>query len=425
MGLIQNFDSLAKTPQRKVVLDLIETGLHAIAPEEVMKSAIFLRDSILTINTQEFNLKEFNQVFLIGFGKGSGGIAKVLEDTLGNYLTQGYVIDNVPQTFSKINFTLGTHPLPSETNIAFTNTVLENIHDLTPQDLVLIVICGGGSAMFESPYKLELTELTKVFDSLLKSGATISEMNVIRKHLSQVKGGGLAKHLYPATVGSLLFSDVPGSTLSVIASGTTVHETSTMDDVQAILKKYPLPEDLKLSSDVFSKLPQEEKYFKRVFNMLIISNKTALIAMVEKAKILGYKTILYSDRLQGDAKELGKVLLSKAQPKTILFAGGESTIHVKGTGKGGRNQTLILASLPYIKEGEVIVSVDTDGVDFYHFAGAIGDIHTRETANKMKLDPTHYLDDDNSYQFFSETGDGIYTGNLESNVSDIFIVLKD
>lgn len=425
MTLIQHSERLAKTPDRRVVLDLIEAGLQAIQPQEVMKSAVSLDGSILQITTQTFDLKDYERVFLIGFGKGSAGIAKILEKMLGEYLTEGYVIDNVKESFSKIKFTLGTHPLPSETNVMFTDSVLEHIHDLTSKDLVLIVICGGGSAMFESPYKLDLSTLTRVFDSLLKSGATISEMNVIRKHLSRVKGGGLAKHLYPATVGCLLFSDVPGSTLSVIASGPTVLEASTRDDVRAILKKYPLPDDIALSPDVFSRLPHEDKYVKRVFNLLIISNKTALTAMVEKAKAMGYKALVYSDRLQGDAKELGSILLSKALPKSILFAGGESTIHVTGTGKGGRNQTLVLGALSQIQEGEIIASIDTDGIDFYHFAGAIGDTTTLETANELQLDLKAYLDDDNSYEFFEKTGDGIFTGSLPSNVSDIFIVLKN
>ncbi len=424
MPLIKNFKSLATTPKREIVLKIIEAGLSSIQPQKILKTAFILNGSELQIQSERFDLKKFNRVYLVGFGKGSAGISKIIENTLKDFLTEGYVIDNSLQKFSKINFTLGSHPLPSQENIEFTENVLSKISNLSDKDLVLIVICGGGSAMFEAPFKIDLRTLVKISKLLLRSGATISEMNVIRKHLSKVKGGGLAKHLYPATVASLIFSDVPGNELSTIASGPTVFTSTTLKDALEIMKKYDIQKNVEISEDFLTELPKDEKYFKNVHNNIIISNKTALLAMKNKAKLLGFETDLYSDRLQGEAKLMGKQLIQVAKPGRILLAGGETTVKVVGKGKGGRNQALVLAALPYVSNGTVIASFDSDGVDFYHFAGAIGDETTVGKAQKLKLDPQKYLSDDNSYEFFQKTGDGIFTGKLESNVSDLMIVLK-
>ena len=424
MPLIANFKNLT-TPKREIVLKVIESGLEAIRPSKVLKTNFTLNDSKLQIANQEFDLQKFNRVFLIGFGKGSAGISKLIEEKLGNYLTEGYAIDNVSQKFSKINFKQGSHPLPSQKNIEFTENVLNKISNLTDKDLVLVVICGGGSAMFEAPFKIDLNTLIQVSHLLLRSGATISEMNVIRKHLSKVKGGQLAKHLYPATVASLIFSDVPGSDLPTIASGPTVKDSTTLNDALEIIKKYDLQKSVEIPSDWLTELPRDERYFKNVYNIIIISNKTALSAMKNKAKSLGFETDLYSDRLQGDAKLIGEKLIQVAKPGRILLAGGETTVKVLGKGKGGRNQTLVLAALPFITNATVIASFDTDGVDFYHFAGAIGDATTIEKSEKLKLDREKYLSDDNSYEFFQKIGDGIFTGKLESNVSDLMVVFKN
>jgi len=425
MPVIKNFKSLSTTPNREIVLKVIEAGFSSIQPQKILKSAFILNGFELQIQNERFDLKKFDRVFLIGFGKGSAGISKIIENTLQDFLTTGYVIDNVFQKFSKINFTLGSHPLPSVENIEFTENVLSKISNLTDKDLVLVVICGGGSAMFEAPFKIDLDKLVQISHLLLRSGATITEMNVIRKHLSKVKGGQLAKHLYPATVASLIFSDVPGNELSTIASGPTVLDSTTLNDALEIIKKYDIKINTDISQDFFTELPKDEKYFKNVHNNIIISNKTALSAMKNKAKLLGFETDLYSDRLQGDAKLIGKQLIQVAKSGRMLLAGGETTVRVLGKGKGGRNQTLVLAALPFVDEKTVIASFDSDGVDFYHFAGAIGDESTLKKAEKLKLDRQKYLSDDNSYEFFRNSGDGIFTGKLKSNVSDLMVVFKN
>jgi glycerate-2-kinase len=425
VSYIKNYSALASNEHRKVVLELIEAAFTSIAPDAIFKNEFKYEDNILHIQKQKFNLDDFHRVFLIGFGKGSSGICKRIEEKLGDKLTAGFDIDVVYESFQKINYTKGTHPLPSQENINYTHQVLEATQGLTEKDLVLVVICGGGSVMFEKPYKVSLDKLTETVKALLKSGANITEMNVIRKHLSSVKGGGLAKHLFPATVASLIFSDVPGNDLSVIASGPTVPDHTSMNQVKSILKKYNLAGQVTVTPNDFTETTTQAKYFAKVHNILMLSNLTAIHAMEMKARELGYKTYILTDKLQGDARELGKKLLDETAPGEILLAGGESTIKITGKGKGGRNQALVVSSLPYIKNDKTtLAAFDSDGWDFYGFAGAIADSETIRKAKEKNEDPKKYLKQDNSYEFLEKIGEGIDTGKLESNVSDLYIVLK-
>lgn len=424
MGYIKNHAALALNDNRKVVLDLIETALASISPDELFKTTVVHSDNSLKVLDQTFDLSSYERIFLVGFGKGSAGICKRLEKLLGDKLTKGFDIDVVDETFEKISYTKGTHPLPSQTNIDFTENVLKNLEGVTEKDLILIVVCGGGSVLFEAPFSVDLQTLTKIVDIMLKSGANIAEMNVIRKHLSKVKGGGLAKLLYPATLANMLFSDVPGNTLSVIASGPTVKDVTTMRDVDNILDTYRVLTQTTIPNDAFTATVSDDKYFEHVHNLMVLSNNTALEAMEKRAKELGLKPVIFTDKLQGDAHELGEQLIVECKPGEVLLAGGESTVKVKGKGKGGRNQAVVLSALPFIKDDTILASFDSDGWDFYGYAGAIADKETLEKVKKQSIDPKQFLADDNSYGFFEKIGDGIDTGKLPSNVSDLYIVYK-
>jgi glycerate 2-kinase len=424
MRLIQNSDSLSISPERTVVLELIESALQAIQPTQVLQKRVSVQGDVLAVGEELFNVSSYERVFVVGFGKGSSGICKILEQQLGEKLTAGWDIDVVDETFSKIRYTKGTHPLPSQINIDYTEQVLAETKNLTTKDLMLVVVCGGGSAMFESPLQASLETLHTITSALLKSGATISEINVIRKHLSKVKGGAFAKHVYPATVVTLIFSDVPGSDLSIIASGPTVQDKTTLEEAMAIVEKYGINKDVPTIHDLMSALPNEESYFENVHNILVVSNQTALDAMKEKATEMRIPARIYSNALQGDAKTIGKELIAETRQGEILLVGGETTVQVTGNGKGGRNQTLVLAALPYLHDGTVLASFDSDGQDFYFFAGAIGDEHTLIKAIALGFDVKTFLDNDNSYEFFNKIGDGIYTDKLASNVSDLMIVYK-
>jgi len=425
MGYIKNYDQLATNDNRKFVLDLIEAAYTAIQPPHVFENNFSIENDILKIFNQTFDLSKFERIFLLGFGKGSAGNCKLLEGKLGDRLIDGYDIDVVEdEHFQKVHYTKGTHPLPSEENIAFTRHAIEHLEHITKNDLVLIVTCGGGSVLFEAPNKLNLEQITAVNQALLKSGADITEMNAIRKHLSRVKGGGLAKILYPATVINLIFSDVPGNDLSVIASGPLVKDHSTMDDVKKIIAKYSLDRSMNLPADAFSETPADPKYYENVHNILMLSNHTALDAMEKLAKEKGHEVHVMSDQLQGDARTLGEKLIKETASGQILLAGGESTIKVTGKGKGGRNQALVLYALPFITDETVLASVGSDGWDFYELAGALADKDTHKKMEEMHLDAAPFLTDDNSYEFWTKTGDGINTGHLDSNVSDLYIVFK-
>ena len=349
----------------------------------------------------------------------------MVEEHLGDRLTEGYVIDVVEdEHFKKLHYTKGTHPLPSKENFTFTAHAIEKLERATEKDLVIIVTCGGGSVLFEAPNTLSLERITEVNKALLQSGANITEMNAIRKHLSKVKGGGLAKILYPATVVNLIYSDVPGNDLSVIASGPLVKNTSSMKDVEKIMKKYSLDTKAKLSMSDFVETPTDAKYFEKVSNVLMLSNLTALNAMEKKARELGYEVHVMTDRLQGDAEVLGEQLINETPFEHILLAGGESTVKVTGKGVGGRNQALVLNALKHIEGDTVIASFGTDGWDFTEFAGAIADKDTLAKVKKTHLNVQEFIDDDNSTRFFESEHDGIITGHLDSNVSDLYIVLR-
>ncbi len=425
MGYIKNYDQLATNDNRKIVLDLIEVAYAAIQPQLVFEHNFSLDGDTLTILDKKFDLSKFDGIFLLGFGKGSAGNCKLLEEKLGDRIIDGYDIDVVedPQ-FKKVHYTKGTHPLPSEENIAFTKHAIEHFESSGENHLVIIVTCGGGSVLFEAPNKLSLDEITAVNKALLESGADITEMNSIRKHLSRVKGGGLAKILYPSTVVNLIYSDVPGNDLSVIASGPLVSDHSTMDDVKNIIKKYDLTKKVTVPDDAFSETPTDPKYFKNVHNILMLSNHTALTAMEKVAKEKGINVHIFSDKLQGDARTLGEKLLKETAPKQLLLAGGESTIKVTGHGKGGRNQALVLNALSHISGDTILASFGSDGWDFYELAGALADGETHTKMQEMNLDPKPFIEDDNSYEFWMKTGDGIQTGHLDSNVSDLYIVFK-
>lgn len=419
---IKNFDQLALTPQRKIVLELVEEALSSIQSENIIENSIKIDGSILTIKDKAFDLSAFDRVFLIGFGKGSAKNSKFIEEKLGDYLTDGFVIDTNPEDFKKIKFTKGTHPLPSEQNLIFTKFLLKDeLRDLSEKDLFIVVITGGGSALFENPYRANLDKLIAIEKQLLKSGTDIFEMNTVRKHLSLLKGGGLLKYLYPSRVVSIISSDVPGNDLSVISSGPTVRDQTTVEDALNIVDKYRLRD---ITRDDLMETPKEDKYFENVSNILILSNLTALEAMKKKAQDLGFAANIFSNSFQMEARKAGETLIKNTEKGTILLVGGETTVKVTGMGEGGRNQEVVLSALASIDEKTIISSFDSDGWDNSHLAGAIGDAKTLEKAKELGLNLLEFLNSNNSLEFFEKVGDGIKTGRLPSNVSDLMIIYK-
>jgi len=404
--IIKNFKNLNISSERKIALEIFNSGLSALDYKK--------------INFDKYLKTKQNNIYLVGFGKGSAEIADILRKKIK--FKEIYVIDVKGRYFR------GTHPLPSKKNFLFTKKLIERFEGkLTKKDLVIVSVCGGGSAMLVYP-KISLKKYIQVNQELLKSGANIYEMNTIRKHLDLVKGGGLVKILYPAKIISLIFSDVPGNDLSFIASGPTVKDKTKITDALRIIKKYKLKS---VRKEDLIETPKEEKYFKKVKNILALSNLTALKAMKEKAESFGLKAKILIDNLKGDVKDVAKFLFSKIRnsKENILIFGGETTVKVEGKGKGGRNQELVLwflKDLATYKKGDNIgiVSINSDGWDNTEFAGAIGDKITLEKAKKLNLDIDKFLENNDSFHFFKKVKDGIITGRLPINVADLILVWK-
>ncbi len=419
--MIQNFETLATTDQRRKLLEIIETAFTAIQPEENFKKTVSLNGTSLTILDQSYELADYDNVFLIGFGKGSSHNSKFLEDLLGDKLTEGYVIDTKDESFSKIKFTLGTHPVVSQQNVDFTFEVMGRFSKMTERDLVLVVVCGGGSAMFEHPHSVSIEQKIEIEKALLKSGANIIEMNKIRQHLSDVKGGGLAQILYPATVATLIYSDVPGNDITYIASGPTVKDNTTIDDAMELVTRFNIPN---ITPEVFINNPHDDKYFEKVSNHIVLSNLTALDAMKEKAESMGILVNIFSDKFQGEAKDASLTLMNENHGNSMLLSGGETAVTARGDGKGGRNQEATLSALLNLPENAMVCFLASDGWDNSEAAGAIADNETKKHVEEKGLNPHDFLERNDSYTFFQSTGDAIMTGRLPSNIADLMIVWK-
>ncbi len=421
--LIRNFNSLALTKEREFLLKALNYGLEKIQPENYLKEKIKFYENVLEISDKTYDLKNFENVYLVAYGKGSSLISKYLEENLKDFLKEGYVIDTKEEGFKKINFTLGTHPLPSKENLEFTEKVIKRFEgNLKENDLVIVITCGGGSVLFEKPAKIGLEEIIKINEELLKSGADIYEMNTIRKHLSLVKGGGLTKIFYPAKIISLILSDIPGDDISFIASGPTVKDETTLKEAVEIINKFNLKN---VRKEWLIETPKEDIYFKNVDYFILLSNKDILNEIKNFLKKEGWETEILTYTLSGNVKEIAKKFINLKTESKIYLCGGETTVEVKGKGIGGRNQELVLWFLKFLKEeprNTIFISFNTDGVDNTEFGGALGDLLSLKKTDEMRLNIDEFLENNDSFNFFKKIGDGILTGKLGSNVSDIMIL---
>ncbi len=419
--IIKNYNQIIKKSKtRQDALDLMVEGLKACSPSSVFGKRIKLENKKLKIEDKIFDFSKFQNIYVIGAGKASAEMAYQIEKVLGDKITSGIVICNKAKKTKIIKVKEGTHPIISFKNIKITKKILQMVDEAQKNDLVICLISGGGSALLESP-TISLQRLIEINKKLLKSGASINEINIIRKHLSKVKGGKLAQKVCPAKLITLLFSDVPGNNLSVIASGPTVLDKSTKYQAEKIAKKYNLPKAK------FTETPKDAGIFKKTDNILLLTNKTFINAMEKKAKKIGYKTKIYSDRLIDEARKGGMELakLSKKQDKnSVILAAGETPVIVKGKGRGGRCTELALAALRYLPSDVTFCAFASDGQDNTDTAGAIVDKNTVKKAKQLKLKIDDYLKDNDSYTFFQKTEDLIFTGPTGTNVADLFLIIK-
>ncbi|PIR97880.1 MAG: hypothetical protein COT89_02300 [Candidatus Colwellbacteria bacterium CG10_big_fil_rev_8_21_14_0_10_42_22] len=430
-GKIKNFKELANTDLRRTLLEVVEVGLEAIDTSDVIREDIVLEGDMFTIGDNKYSLKDIENLYVIGAGKCVLEATEVLEEVLGDRLMGGFVVDvSVPRKhkLKKIKCSEGTHPLPSSANVRASGYIQKLLKDTTEKDMVIFVISGGGSTLLCLPEKGgDCKTEAKILKTLSSKGASIEEINTLRKHMSLVRGGFLAKHAYPAKVVSIILSDVPGNDLEFIASGPTVKDRTTVQDAEEIIKKYDLLKDVKPHTLKLIETPKEDKYFKNVDNIMFVSNQRALNAMAQKAKDLGYRSEIITTAMTGEARDVAQDIvkeLHKKESGTVLLYGGETTVTIKVKGKGGRNRELVLSALLTIGEGEVLASVASDGRDNSEYAGAIADVETLTHAKAKELNVLWYLDNNQSDKFFKETKDYIMTGDTGSNVSDLVIAIK-
>ncbi|OIO64643.1 hypothetical protein AUJ30_02135 [Candidatus Wolfebacteria bacterium CG1_02_39_135] len=434
--VITNFKNLAKNSLRKKALLIAEAGYEAIDITKTVSQKIKFQNNKLSIcsamTCHSVGLDNYKNVFLIGIGKGSALACASLAKILDKKLTKGITLDIQRPKLEirnlKLEILTGTHPLPSKQNVGATQKIVKLAKNLKKDDLLINFICGGGSALACGSQK-ELKDLILVTKLLTKSGANILELNTVRKHLSEIKGGGLAKIAYPATVVSLIVSDVIGNDLSMVASGPTVFDKTTKKDAKKVLKKYNLnPKRFNLKET-----PNERKYFKKVKNVLFVCNQDAVLAMNKRAKKLGFKPKIYSLVVKGEARHALLPMLNKIKVGEALLAAGETTVTLdnRPVGKGGRNMEAVLGTLTKLIQNSefriqnyALLSVATDGRDNTEAAGAIADFSTLEKAKKLKLEPEEFLDQNNSFDFFKKTGDLIFAKSKSFNVSDLMIILR-
>jgi glycerate-2-kinase len=431
---ILNKKSLSTSSLRKDALKIIEKAYEAIDVEKLVNERFIVKKGILMVSDlatkEHFHLEDFERIFVIGFGKGSFTAVSKMAEILGEWLYGAISLDveaswKPKKPNKKINAYWGTHPSPSRINVDATSTIVSIARDLGEKDLVIYFVGGGGSSLLCGSLG-ELECASTLFKELTKKGATIEEINTVRKHVSEVKGGNLAKFTYPATSISLIVSDVCGNPLGVIASGPTVCDKTTIEDAIGTLKKY----GISIDNVTFIETPKDKYYFDRCKYFLLACNEDAAIAMVNEARKFGYRASIGSLVLKGEAKKAILPFVEKVKSKEVIVIAGETTVKIIGKGKGGRNQEMCLSVLDAAKNkkldisGILASSFASDGFDNTPVAGAVADSQTLEKAAKLNLETGRYLSENDSYSFFQKTGDFVCVERKSFNVADLMLVIR-
>ncbi|MDE1814621.1 MAG: DUF4147 domain-containing protein [Thaumarchaeota archaeon] len=423
--IIKNFHSLSTNSAKKDTLSIIETGLDAANPRRYLEKII--QDDILVLPGKKIDLRKYDHVLVIAIGKAAYSMASTID--LLTRIDGGILVvqDKIKVTGKKFRMIRAGHPIPNRNSLIAAKRILEFLDKTTSGDLVIFLISGGTSSLVCMPDGITLGQKQKTTSLLLKCGASIHEINCVRKHLSKIKGGKMVKHLRSDAV-SLIMSDVVGDDLSSIASGMTYCDKTTFADAKKILKKYHVeklvPKSVLYHVDLGVKGRIKETPKKaKIQNYVIATNKDCLDAMKLRAKDLGYSTKILGC-VSGDVKDLSAKIsgVFSGNKKNCVIFGGESTVVVTGKGKGGRNQELVLRCMSDLsKKGNdiVIASVGTDGIDgTTNCAGAIW-----QSGPKIGT-MAQYLDDNNSYNFFKKYGGLVFTGSTGTNLMDIGLVLR-
>lgn len=441
-------------PDQQNLVSIFNAALAAVDPYNAVLKAASVNLNQLHILDAKYDLAGFRRIIVVGAGKATARMALAVESLLGKKISSGLIIvkDGHTAPLSIIEQVEAAHPVPNEAGIAGAQRILQLVRGADEKTLVICLLSGGASALLIAPVEgLTLQDKQEATRLLLNAGATISELNAVRKHLSMVKGGRLAQATYPAQLVTLILSDVIGDELNVIASGPTAPDKSTFAEAWAVIAKYGLQVQLPphvldyLNRGIAGQEPETVKEndpcLDKTNNVIIAGIRQALASATEKAGKLGFATKTISDTLEGEARDAARFLAHAARAELAgmnqgerhcLLCGGETTVMVQGTGKGGRNQEFALAFALEIEgwQGVSLLSAGTDGSDGPNdAAGAIVDGKTVSRARTLCIDPRSYLDNNDSYTFFQDfdTAAGtqchLKTGPTGTNVMDIQIVI--
>ncbi len=439
---------------RKTARDIFLKGISAVDPSKRLEDLIQIEQGFLVVRTQGtservFDLNRLQKLFLVGTGKAAASMAQAAENIFGDRVSKGIITTKYGHDLPlKYTETIEAgHPIPDQKGLQGAEKMCGLLKESGPQDLVIFLLSGGGSALLPLPAQgISLVEKQEVTQLLLDCSADIKEINAVRKHISRIKGGGLARFAYPSTVLAFILSDVVGDPLDVIGSGPTVHDTSTFEEAWEVLEKYDLVREIAPSiqnhllagkrKEVEETPKRTDKVFKKVFNILIGSNMLALKAAEQEAVSQGFHTLILSSSIVGETREaarfhaaIAREVVSSGNPirkPACIISGGETTVTIRGHGLGGRNQEFALAGALEIGglENVVLLSGGTDGTDGpTDAAGAIADHTTVSRAWEMGLDPKAHLENNNAFPFFEKMGDLLITGPTHTNVMDVRIIL--
>lgn len=437
------------TALRKAARQIFHAAVRAVDPGEAIRRHVARDGSRLRLGQVTLDLARAGQVVVVGCGKAAAPMAAAVEEIVGDRLGRGVVVTKYGhvQPTRIIRVREAGHPVPDEAGIAGAKAILDHVRGLGPDDLVLVLISGGGSALTPAPVEgVSLAEKQALTQILLACGADIREMNAVRKHISRFKGGQLARAAQPARVMALILSDIVGDPLDAIASGPTVPDPTTYGDALGTLDRYrirgliPASIRSRLEAGARGEAPEtpkpEDPLFARVCCVIVGSNIQALEAARSEARALGLAPMILSSSIEGETREVARMHVALARevratgnpvkPPACLISGGETTVTLRGSGKGGRNQEFVLAAaldMAGLRDA-VVLSAGTDGTDGpTDAAGAIADGETCARALAAGLDPRKALDANDAYPFFRKLGDLILTGPTKTNVMDVRLVL--
>jgi len=434
---------------RRDAVRIFYKGLEAVASGAAVKRYCSIEDDLLWIDHRVYDLGKYQNIFVIGAGKASASMAAAMEKILGKRITAGIINVKYKHVadLNRIKLIEAGHPIPDENGRRGADEILNLAKKAAINDLVLCLISGGGSALLPLPFPgLSLKDKQKTIKVLLACGATIHEINTIRKHLSLIKGGRLAQAVHPATLVTLILSDVVGDDLDVIASGPTVPDPSTFAQCLEILHKYNilkmLPETVAnhIKAGNLAQIPETPKAgdpaFDETHHLIVGSNFEAITAAEQEARHRGYNTLILSSMIEGETRHVARVHGAIAReilktgnpllPPACILSGGETTVTLRGKGTGGRNQEFALAAAIDISGNKnvVVLSGGTDGTDGpTDAAGALSDTMTTERGARIGLDPFFYLANNDAYHFFLKLNDLLVTGPTNTNVMDLRIML--